>query len=88
MLPFHGPSSLSHQRLDRLSGLGTHLVIAALHSTGASKRLSVVTLSIRRYTCNSKVQSGSQRLSGLAPATGKHRAGLTELGGTPAKLES
>lgn len=38
------------QRLDRLSGRGTHFVIAALHSTGASKRLSVVTLRIRRYT--------------------------------------
>jgi hypothetical protein len=42
------------QRLDRLSGLGTHFVTAALHSTGASNRLSVVTLRIRRYTCNGK----------------------------------
>ena len=29
-------------------------MIAALHSTGASRRLSVVTLRIRRYTCNRK----------------------------------
>lgn len=40
------------QRLDLLSGLGTHFVMAAFHSTGASRRLSVVTLRIRRYTCN------------------------------------
>lgn len=39
-------------RLDRLSGRGTHLVRTARHSTGASKRLSVVTLRMRRYTCN------------------------------------
>lgn len=38
------------QRLDLLSGLGTHFVMAAFHSTGASRRLSVVTLRIRRYT--------------------------------------
>lgn len=38
------------QRLDLLSGLGTHFVMAAFHSTGASRRLSVVTLKMRRYT--------------------------------------
>lgn len=28
------------------------MVMAAFHSTGASKRLSVVTLRMRRYTCD------------------------------------
>lgn len=48
------------QRLDRLSGLGTHLVMAAFHSTGASKRLSVVTLRIRRYTCNGQTAQSQE----------------------------
>lgn len=37
-----------NQVLERLSGLGTHFIIAALHKAGASKRLKVVTLRIRR----------------------------------------
>jgi len=37
-----------NQVLERLSGLGTHFIIAALHRAGASKRLRVVTLRIRR----------------------------------------
>jgi len=38
----------SYQVLERLSGLGTHFIIAALHRAGASKRLRVVTLRISR----------------------------------------
>lgn len=50
------------QRLERLSGLGTHLVMAAFHSTGASKRLSVVTLRIRRYTSLERMPALRARL--------------------------
>lgn len=63
-------SSWCPQRLARRSGRGTHFVIAALHSTGASKRLSVVTLRIRRYTCNRLKLSVISGLRG-APVTGK-----------------
>lgn len=37
-----------NQVLERLSGLGTHFIMAALHRAGASRRLRVVTLRIRR----------------------------------------
>lgn len=36
---------------------GTHLERATLHSTGASSRLSVVTLKIKRYTCKVRVHA-------------------------------
>lgn len=46
--------STFHHVINRLSGLGAHFKIVPLHSAGASKRLKVVTLRMRRYTCRER----------------------------------
>lgn len=70
-------------KLDRRSGRGTHLERATLHSTGASSRLSVVTLKIKRYTCKVRVHAHPRAgvlLSSVEHATHGQWGGQVRLG--------
>lgn len=54
--------STFHHVINRLSGLGAHFKIVPLHSAGASKRLKVVTLRMRRYTSRETIPDLRARL--------------------------
>lgn len=78
--PGRGP-----QRLDLLSGRGAHLATAARQSSGARRRLSVVTLRMRRYTCRGR---GVSTAGGVSPHHGVRASGARPGRGRPLPQEA